>query len=108
MELSVFEEAGEVLERLVEHDPRSARGFGQLGMCRAGPSEGRLEAAEAAFRQAASINREETGPHLRLAEVALRRNDDRAAIRALETVLKSNPASEPAHVLTGYLEPQAR
>jgi Tfp pilus assembly protein PilF len=107
LDLAAYEEAQTRLERLVELNPRSARGHARLGvlhMCRpAGSANDRLRDAEQAFHNAAAVNREETGNHLRLAEVAVVRRDTAAVTRALERVLGSNPGSGPAHFLRGFL-----
>lgn len=107
LDLGRFPEAQETLELLVRINPRSARGHARLGtlyLCRStsGAAEW-LDAAEEALLQAAQLNREETGIHLRLAEVALVREDAAAAALAVQTVLGSNPSSGPAHFLRGYL-----
>jgi len=51
----------------------------------------------------AKINKEETGPLLRLGEAALLRRDLPSAKRYFEAVLGSNPRSPPAHFYSGYL-----
>ena len=106
MDLGRFDEARDPLERLVETNPASARGHARLGtlhLCSTGSVAERLAAAEAAFRRNADLNREATGPYIRLAEVALVRQDLPAATRALEIVLGSDPNSAPAQFLKGFV-----
>jgi tetratricopeptide (TPR) repeat protein len=99
-------EAREAWRRMVAQNPRSARAHAQLGrlsLCLPDASVFDLDAAEEAFAQAMAINPEETGPPLRLAEIALLRNDDAAAERYLDAVLGSHHRSVEALVLAGYL-----
>ncbi len=101
-----FAEAREAWRRMAARNPHSARAFAQLGrlsLCLPDAPVFDPEAAGEAFARAMAINPEETGPPLRLAEIALLRNDDAAAERYLDAVLGSHKRSVEALVLTGYL-----
>ncbi|WP_457651222.1 tetratricopeptide repeat protein [Rhodocaloribacter sp.] len=101
-----FAEARAAWRRMTEHNPHSARAFAQLGrlsLCLPDTTVFDLDAAGEAFARAMAINPEETGPPLRLAEIALLRNDDAAAERYLDAVLGSHKRSVEALVLAGYL-----
>jgi Flp pilus assembly protein TadD len=104
-DLDSLDAARRMFARLVEVNPRSARGHARLGvvyLCSPTLGPVRVDDAEQEFRAAADLNREETGPYVRLAEVALLRGDARGATRALETVLGSNSKSAAANFLLGY------
>jgi tetratricopeptide (TPR) repeat protein len=107
IELGRYDDAREPLERLVAVNPRSGRGHARLGtlhLCRVrDPDPRAVEFAEVALRRAAALNPEATGNYIRLAEVALVRQDPAAATTALETVLGSDPGSGPARFLLGYI-----
>jgi tetratricopeptide (TPR) repeat protein len=95
------------LERLVEVNPASARGHSALGSLLASndPSEPLdLESAERHLRRAHEINKEETGPMVRLGEVLLVEGRSDEARRWLEDAIRTNPRSVDAALLAAYLE----
>ena len=106
VELGHYLEALAAWQRLVQVNPASARGHSRLGdlyLC-ADPGAPRdLSRSEAEFRRAAEINREETGPLLRLGELALIRGDRVGAKSYLDAVIGSHAGSVEAHWLKGYL-----
>jgi hypothetical protein len=106
MELGHHEEARARWEYLVALNPKSARAHAQLGdlhLCFGDSPLFDLDAAGASFREALAINQEETGPVLRLGQVALVRGDLAAATSYFEDVLGSNQGSMPAQFLQGYI-----
>jgi tetratricopeptide (TPR) repeat protein len=105
-ELGLHLEARAAFERLVEVNRESARGHLALGALLASPDPAApldLGAAEAHFRRAHAINGEETGPMVRLGEIAIVRADDREARHWLEAALRTNVRSAEAAFLLGYL-----
>ncbi len=95
-----------VFERLVEANPASARGHLALGALLASPDPREpmdLAAAETHLRQAHAINREETGPVVRLGEVALVARRTVEAQRWFEDALRTNPKSVEAAFLAGFV-----
>ena len=62
-----------------------------------------LTRAEAEFRRALEINREETGPLLHLGEIALVRGNLADARYYLDAVIGANSGSVEAHLLKGYV-----
>ena len=93
-------------ERLVEVNPMSARGHLALGALLASPDPGEpmdLAKAERHLRRAHEINGEETGPVVRLGEVALVAGRNAEAREWLEAALRTNPKSVEAAFLAGYL-----
>jgi len=106
LELGDYQGAAAAWERLVAVNPASARGHSRLGDLYACPEPGAprdLSRAEAEYRRALELNREETGPLLHLGELALIRGDLPAASSAFAAVIASNPRSVEAHLLQGYL-----
>lgn len=106
LELGNYRGAADAWERLVALNPASARGHSRLGDLYACPEPGAprdLARAEAEFRRALELNREETGPLLHLGELALIRGDPEAAAPAFAAVIASNPRSIEAHLFEGYL-----
>lgn len=101
-----LEDAEATLERLTREHPSSSRGHARLGelhLCFADRAVFDPERAEAGFRRALEVNSEETGPMLRLAEVALIRERSSQARQWLEAVLGTHATSVEAHFLLGYL-----
>lgn len=93
-------------ERLVEVNPASARGHLSLGALLASPDPGEpmaLAEAERHLRRAHEINGEETGPVVRLGEIALVAGRTAEARRWFESALRTNPKSIEAAFLAGYL-----
>ncbi len=93
-------------ERLVEVNPLSARGHLALGALLASPDPREpmdLAKAERHLRRAHEINGEETGPVVRLGEIALVAARPEEARRWFESALRMNPKSVEAAFLAGYL-----
>jgi len=98
--------ARDLFERLVAVNPESARGHLALGALLASPDPAEpmdLVAAEQHLRTAHGINREETGPVIRLGEVALVRGRTDEAGELFEAVLLTNARSVEAALLAGYV-----
>ncbi|MFQ5932967.1 MAG: tetratricopeptide repeat protein, partial [Nitrospiraceae bacterium] len=77
-DLGEFADAETAWKRLVDVNPTSARAHSQLGnlyLCFDYEELVDLEAAEAEFQRALDIYKEDTGPLLRLGEIALIRGD---------------------------------
>jgi Flp pilus assembly protein TadD len=105
-ELGQAEAARVAFERLLEVNPASARGHLALGALFASPDPGEpmdLARAERHLRRAHEINGEETGPVVRLGEVALLTERSTEARRWFEAALRTNPKSVEAAFLAGYL-----
>jgi Flp pilus assembly protein TadD len=105
-ELDLPGPAREALERLVEINPASARGHLALGALLASPDPAEpmdLETAERHLRRAHEINGEETGPVVRLGEVALAAGRPEEARTWLEAALQTNAKSVEAALLAGYV-----
>lgn len=104
--LDRFADAEWAWRRLAEVNPVSSRAHAQLGMlyaCRAHPEGFDAAAARAEFRRALEINQEETGPLLRLGELALLAGDQGSARQQLSAVVRTNPRSAEAYFLLGYI-----
>lgn len=109
-DLGRYDSALQAFERLVEVNPRSARGHLALGslLSYPDPSAPRdLARAEEAFRTAQSINAEETGAALKLGELRLVRGDPDEAQDWLEAAYRTNHRSVEALFLTAYLRHRA-
>ena len=95
-----------LFERLVTLNPESARGHLALGALLASPDPAEpmdLDAAEEHLRRAHAINREETGPVVRLGEVALVTGRLDEAGELFEAALLTNAKSVEAALLAGYV-----
>ncbi|HEY6107810.1 MAG TPA: FG-GAP-like repeat-containing protein [Gemmatimonadales bacterium] len=106
LELGNYTEAQAAWTRLVQLNPGSARTHSRLGDLYACMDPGAprdLAKAEAEFRRALELNREETGPPLRLGEIALMRGNMAAAVSRLDAVIGSHSRSVEAHFLKGYV-----
>jgi tetratricopeptide (TPR) repeat protein len=93
-------------ERLIAANPASARGYLALGALLASPDPHEpmdLALAEQHLRRAHEINGEETGPVVRLGEVALVTGRSDEARQWFESALRTNPKSVEAAFLAGYL-----
>ncbi len=104
------EDARDAFERLVAVAPESARGHLALGVLLASPDEGGrpdLAGAESHLKAAHEINKEETGPMVRLGEVLIVRGDLAQAGEWLEAAARTNPRSVEAAFLAGYLRWEA-
>ena len=105
-ELGEYDSAEAAWRRLIEVNDVSARAHARLGdlyMCPELERFFSLSAAEAEYERARQINQEETGPLLRLAQIALLRGDLAAALDYLDAVIGSNHSSVEAHYLKGYV-----
>lgn len=106
--LREFEEAEKSWLELVRINPRSARARMQLGtlyFCR--DEKNRLfnpESAKEYFKKAHDLNREETGPPLHLAKIAILEGDFDEAENYTNVVLVQNFMSYQAIFLKGYIE----
>ncbi len=92
--------------RLIAVDAHSARAQSQMGalfLCLDPGAPLNPDSADAYFRRAHEINKEETGPVLRLGESALVRGDLAKARQFFGTVLATHAGSAPAHFYLGYL-----
>jgi Tfp pilus assembly protein PilF len=106
LELGHYDEAHSAWARLVQLNPGSARTHSRLGDLYACMDPGAprdLAKAEAEFRRALELNREETGPLLRLGEIALMRGNLAGTISRLDAVIGSHSRSVEAHFLKGYV-----
>jgi tetratricopeptide (TPR) repeat protein len=98
--------AREAFQRLVELNPASARGHLALGALLASPDPDEpldLESAERHLRRAHEINKEETGPLVRLGEVLLVTGRSEEARTWFEAALMTNSKSVEAALLAGYV-----
>lgn len=105
-ELGRFREAEDAWRHLVEVNPGANRGFSRLGdlyFCFERADLFDLDAAQQLFQQAAELNVQETGPLLRLGEIAVVRGETERAAEYLDAVAASNFKSVPAYFLKGYL-----
>lgn len=106
LELGRPSEAAEAWRRLVDQNPMSARGHQQLGAVhsmRDAGTEFDLERSELAFRRAAEINPEESGPLMRLGEVLLARGRHDEARDVLGHASRLNPQLVSPHYLLAHL-----
>jgi len=107
LELGNWEDARARWQQLVEINPSSSRAFSQLGslaLCRPEISSFDLEAARSAFETAHRLNPEETGPTLRLGQVALLEKRTAEAADFFDAVTGSNFTSREAHYLKAYTD----
>jgi tetratricopeptide (TPR) repeat protein len=105
-ELGDFLTAESAWLRLVRVNPSSARGHSRLGdlyLNIADTMRFDVDKAEAAYHRALEINKEETGPSLRLGQVALVRGDFKKAGAFMDAVIGSNFRSIEAHFFKGYI-----
>ena len=106
LDLSRYEEARSAWERLVQVNPGSSRAHSRLGDLYACLDPGAprdLARAEAEFRRALELNREETGTLLRLGELGLLRGHLADARSHFDAVIGSHSRSVEAHFLKGYV-----
>jgi tetratricopeptide (TPR) repeat protein len=95
---------------LVEVNPMSTRAHIQLGAVYSCGVEGApfdLDIAEREFQRALAINKEETGPIVKLGEVCLLGGRSHEALTYFTKTIQSNFKSIEAHYLIGYLKWQA-
>jgi tetratricopeptide (TPR) repeat protein len=105
-DLGEFAEAETVWIHLLEVDPQGSRGYARLGdlyMCFEQPSFFDLDNAKEVFLRSLEINRGETGPLLRLGELAVIRGDLDTALGYLDAVAATNFRSVPAFFFRGYV-----
>ncbi len=103
MELGDYGRAAEVFSELTRLNPQSSRAFMQLGIAlstRAPGAQTDSAAAARAFARCAEINREETGPFLRLGLLHLNQNHPEEALRLF--LLASRMGSPEGFFLAGY------
>jgi len=107
-ELGRFQEAADTWKRLIQLNPtQSSRAHAQLGMLYSCGEPGTpfdLDQAEGELHQALAINKEESGPVIKLGEVALLKGDRKKALEYLSAGRKLNFKSVQAHYLIGYLK----
>lgn len=106
LERGAYADAAATWRRQIDADPSSARALSQMGalfLCLEPGAPLKPDSADVYFRRAHDINKEETGPLLRLGESALVRGDLEQARRLVEMVLATHAASAPAHFYLGYL-----
>jgi tetratricopeptide (TPR) repeat protein len=107
LELGNWEDAKALWGRLTEVNPSSSRAFSQLGslaLCRPDIPAFDLGAARSAFESAHRLNPEETGPTLRLGQVALLENRVAEAADFFDAVTGSHFTSLEAHYLKAFTE----
>lgn len=105
-EVGRYAEAVESWSRLLKVNSRSSRAFVQLGTlysCGAPGAPFDLDRAEREFDQALALNKEESGPVLKLGEIALLKGEKEKAFEYLNAAGRSNFRSTAAHYLSGYL-----
>jgi tetratricopeptide (TPR) repeat protein len=107
LELENWTEARIAWRRLTETNPSSSRAFSQLGtlaMCRPAAPVFNLSDARSAIERAHELNPEETGPTLRLGQLALLLGQPDAAGDHFDAVTGSNYSSREAYYLKAYAE----
>jgi len=106
LELGEHKAAEKAWRRLLKVNPYSARAHFQLGDLYLSFDDGKyfdIDTAEAEYRRALEINKEETAPTLRLGYVALIRGNLPESQRYFDAVIGSNYKSVEAHFLNGYV-----
>jgi tetratricopeptide (TPR) repeat protein len=107
LELENWTEARGAWLRLTETNSASSRAFSQLGtlaMCRPGVPVFDLSDARSAIERAHELNPEETGPTLRLGQVALLEARPDVAVVHFKDVIGSNHTSLEAFYLKAYAD----
>jgi hypothetical protein len=107
LELGDFVSAERAWRKLLEVNPSSARAHSELGslyLCLDSAAPFNPDSAVRHFERAHEINKEETGPLVRLGEVALLRGDLASAKTRFETVLATHAASSVTRFYMGYVE----
>lgn len=106
LEMGEYEAALRAWQTLREVAPMSARAHRRIGdvfACLEEPSLVQLDSAEASYRRAFEINKEETGSLIRLGEVALMQGRHQDALAYFDAVSRSNEESSEALLLGGYV-----
>ena len=105
LELNAIAAAKQAWETLVKENQESARAFFRLGDLFLDHNKPYFDIDSAAwcYRQALEINKEQSAPVLRLAQVAILNGNRADADLYLDAVLGSNHRSSQAHFLKGYL-----
>ena len=101
-----YKEAEDTWLRLSRLNPNSARSFSQLGslyLCVEDTGYFNPSAARQAFQRAFEINKEETGPLLRLGQIALLQGDLSAASYYFDALMRSNHKSLEAYYYAGFI-----
>ena len=107
LQLGDYDGAAKAWRTLAAVNPSSARAHSELGalyLCLDAAAPFRLDSAEHHFARAHAINMEETGPLVRLGEVALLRGDLAAARRQFAQVLATHAGNSLARFYAGYVE----
>ncbi|MCR4340809.1 MAG: FG-GAP-like repeat-containing protein [Gemmatimonadaceae bacterium] len=107
LDLGDFAGAARAWRALAAVNPSSARAHSELGslyLCLEAGAPFQLDSAEQHIARAHEINKEETGPLVRLGEVALLRDDLAAAKRHFEAVLITHRGNGLARFYAGYVE----
>lgn len=107
LDLGDFRSAERAWRQLIVVNASSARAHSELGslyLCLDPAAPFDPDSAVRHFQRAHEINKEETGPLVRLGEVALLRGDLSAAKARFETVLATHAASSLALFYTGYVD----
>jgi len=100
-QLGRFQEAKRAWARLIRVNPLSTRAYIELGDLYL-TEEHNLEEAKPLYRRAFQISKEETGPLIRLARVAVLEGDLDQAAQYYQDILRAYPNRE-AFFLTGYI-----
>jgi tetratricopeptide (TPR) repeat protein len=105
-ELEKYDQAVFSWKKLIEINPLSTRAHIQLGTvysCGMPGAPFDLDIAEREFKSALEINKEQTGPIIKLGEVYVLKGQKRMAENCFRTVLKSHSGNVEAYYLIGYL-----
>lgn len=105
-ELGEFAKAEGAWQRLTRVDPTGSRGFSRLGDLYFCFEQDRFfdpDRAQEMFERALGINSEETGPLLRLGQIALVKGETSASMEYLEAVTATNFRSVAAYFFKGFL-----
>jgi tetratricopeptide (TPR) repeat protein len=107
LDLGDFAGAARAWTTLAAVNPSSARVHSELGslyLCLEAGAPFHVDSAERHFARAHEINQEETGPLVRLGEVALLRGDLATAKRHFDAVLVTHAGNGLARFYAGYVE----